>query len=435
LTTLDERMAENPHLASMVLDASTSNREVARTYDIDESIVRRWRHRNIVCAGPMAHKAIPQNGQTVEWSPGLDLSVPRAETKTLPAPVVAGVSPSDVELLEDVGADPEQWQIASRNESRWQGSSGEWLSSHKLTLERRRVSGELTVEQLSEILGEYSGYSGFKAWYGDGVFVVPISDLQAGKQDGGGTAALVDRFGSIVQRVRERLEDEDGCDLLVIPVLGDCIEGIVAMGGKLAMQLDISVTEQVRVYRRLLMHIVAELAPFASRVIVPVLPGNHDETYRQLTMPTHDSWAIEGASAVADAMADNPKYSHVSFVFPESEELVITLNVGTKDKPFVLAFTHGHLVKAPNNMDAWWSKQAFGKQQAGDADLLFTGHFHHLRVEQMGTGRTWIQVPALDGGSDWYRRQSGVDTPAGIISMRVTPGRGLGWEGMTVHTG
>jgi hypothetical protein len=134
-------------------------------------------------------------------------------------------------------------------------------------------------------------------------------------------------------------------------------------------------------------------------------------------------------------MADNPKYQHVSFVFPETEELVITLNVGTQVKPYVLGFTHGHLAKAPNSVEAWWGKQSFGKQQAGLADLLFTGHFHHLRVEMMGSGRTWIQAPQLDGGSDWFRRTDGTDTPAGMISLWVTPGQGIGWEGLTVHTG
>src|SRR6185437_13151314 len=94
--------------------------------------------------------------------------------------------------------------------------------------------------------------------------------------------------GRIVQEVRETLEREGGCDLLIIPVLGDCIEGLVSQGGKLVARLDISITEQVRVYRRLLTHIIAELSQYARRVIVPVLPGNHDETYRMVQQPVTD---------------------------------------------------------------------------------------------------------------------------------------------------
>lgn len=441
--TLEERMAQDFSLKAKVYNLNIPNRAIGREYEIDESIIRRWRQRNILSPDAMVEPVMPlasANG-TVQWFPGLDLSRERGEARTLPVPVVDGVTPDDIELLESVGADPAKWEITGRKESRWQNAGGEWLSAHKLELGRRGAqTGDLSVDQISDILREYDARQTYPSWdsgetHANGIFVVPIADLQAGKIDGGGTAALVDRFGRIVQEVRERLEREGGCDLLVIPVLGDCIEGLVSQGGKLVARLDISITEQVRVYRRLLTHIVAELSPFARRVIVPVLPGNHDETYRIVNMPVTDSWAIEGASAVADAMADHPKYHHVSFVFPEDEELVVTVNVGSHEKPYVLGFTHGHLAKTSNGMQAWWGKQAFGRQSIGRADMMFTGHFHHLRVEQMGGGRTWIQCPALDGGSDWIRRSDGFDDLSGILSLWVTPGQGIGWEGLTVHSG
>lgn len=442
MTTLEDRMQQSPALVGAILNPNVSNRQIGREFGIDESVIRRWRQRNIVDPEPMRSVPNAQDSPTVQWLPGLDLSRDRGEARTLPAPVVEGVTPDDLELLALVGADAEKWEVVGRKESRWQNAGGEWLSAHKLELGRRGAqNGDLSVAQISDILGDYTWdgksveeYLG-QTTHRNGIFVVPIADLQAGKIDGGGTAALVDRFGRIVQEIRERIEHELGADVIIIPVLGDCIEGLVSQGGKLVSRLDISVTEQVRVYRRLLTHIIAELAPYAKRVIVPVLPGNHDETYRLVQQPVTDSWAIEGASAVSDAMSDNPKYHHVKFLFPADEELVITMNVGGQEKPFVIGFTHGHLAKAPNSVEAWWGKQAFGRQHAGDADILFSGHFHHLRVEQMGSARTWIQAPALDGGSDWYRRSDGSDCPAGMISLWITPHQGIGWEGLTVHTG
>lgn len=438
--TLEERMASDGLLRQMVLDRSIPNRQVARTFDLDESVVRRWRNRNIVDAHPMPDldSDYPvRDGQTVQWHPGFNFTEDRGTARTLPTPYEKDApKPEDVELLLSVGADPEEWEIVGRKDSAWQSASGEWLQAHKLELGRRGAAqGDLSVDQISEILMDYGSRLSAKIPHGNGIFVVPIADIQAGKVDGGGTAALVDRFGRIVQEARERLEREGGCDLLIIPVLGDCIEGIVSQGGRLAMKLDISVTEQVRVYRRLLTHIVAELSPYANRVLVPVVPGNHDEQTRQYETKVTDSWAIEGASAVADAMADNPKYSHVEFLFPDEEELSITVNVGTAQEPFVLGFTHGHMAKAPNGIEAWWGKQAFGRQQLGTANMMFTGHFHHLRTEVMPGNRTWVQAPALDGGSDWFRRQDGSNCLAGMISMWITPGRGMGWEGLTVHTG
>lgn len=436
--SFEDRVKSDPKLYDDLRRTSMANRAIGRKYGVDESVIRRWRNRNIVGPEASSSPEFPHKKKTAQWTPGIDLTPDRGEMRTLPVPVKEARDTSDDDILREMGVDPNEWEIATRNESRWQNNSGEWLSAHKYTVQRRAASeGDLTVEQLNEILETYTGYPKFHefATHANGIFVVPIADLQAGKGEGGGTAALVDRFGRMVEQARDRLINEGNAELLIIPVLGDCIEGIVSQGGKLVAQLDISVTEQVRVYRRLLMHIIAELSPYGKKVVVPVLPGNHDETYRQVIMPTHDSWAIEGASAVEDSLRLARQFDHVSFLYPKAEELVISLNVRSDEDPFVMAFTHGHLAKNPNGVSNWWSGQAFGKQHGGDADILMSGHFHHLRIEQMGGGRTWIQVPALDGGSAWFTRQTGSDEVAGMCSFWVTPGRGLNWEGFTVHTG
>ncbi|ADD94621.1 hypothetical protein [uncultured phage MedDCM-OCT-S08-C495] len=43
----------------------------------------------------------------------------------------------------------------------------------------------------------------------------------------------------------------------------------------------------------------------------------------------------------------------------------------------------------------FWKGQSFGMQSLGDATILVSGHYHHLRTIQDGL-RTWIQVPSLD---------------------------------------
>ena len=35
-------------------------------------------------------------------------------------------------------------------------------------------------------------------------------------------------------------------------------------------------------------------------------------------------------------------------------------------------------------MERFWSGQALGRQPVGAADLLISGHWHHLRVQQLG---------------------------------------------------
>jgi predicted phosphodiesterase len=179
-----------------------------------------------------------------------------------------------------------------------------------------------------------------------------------------------------------------------------------------------------------MLHQIATLGPYASHVLIPVVPGNHDESFRQQTMPITDSWAIEGASAVADALAMTGQHEHVQFVFPADEEGVITVDVGG----LTLGFTHGHLFGAtPNNAIRWWQQQSHGRQLVGQADILVSAHWHHLRIEHNGGHRMWIQIPALDGGSDWFRRIKGEDIPAGMLAVWLTPGEGAGWRDLIVH--
>jgi predicted phosphodiesterase len=210
----------------------------------------------------------------------------------------------------------------------------------------------------------------------------------------------------------------------------NCIEGVVAQNGRLVARLDLSVTEQVRLYRRLALHQIATLSPLANEVLVVCVAGNHDESYRQVDMGVNDSWAIEGMSAVSDALVlGGDKYSHVKFLFPEHERLDVTFNAGSLESPFVIGLTHGHLASSPNGEINWWKGQAHAEQPIGQAQLLLTGHFHHLRIEQTGCRKSWIQLPAMDGGSAWFLRKKGEDSAAGMITLDIGDGR---WSNLRV---
>lgn len=289
---------------------------------------------------------------------------------------------------------------------------------------RRRVESRQSVEELLAVLGKKRPAP--TPGDGDGfMYVVPAGDTQLGKPDGDGTAGTVERFGDktemAVRRLKELRKMGRPISGVMLPWLGDCIEGLVSQGGALAGagRLDLTMTEQLRVYRRLMLHQIQQFAPLSDRIIVPVVPGNHDEVQRvgKVVRRYDDSWAVEGAVAVADALKLASGYEHVSFVFPARDELTITLDVaGT-----VVGFAHGH--QFGRDPVKWWAGQAHGMQPIGSATLLLGAHLHHLRVEQ-GGAKTFIQIPALDGGSTWWRHKTGQDAPAGMISMLV--GRG-GW--------
>jgi hypothetical protein len=173
------------------------------------------------------------------------------------------------------------------------------------------------------------------------------------------------------------------------------------------------VTEAIRIVRRLMLHQLAVLSSMADEVLVPVVAGNHDLVRRDRNVPMNDSWAIEAAVAVQDALELSGQYEHVTFIYPDPDELTITVDAGG----YVVAFTHGHVVSNPDRMLGWWEDQAFGRQEAGEADMLASAHFHHYRMRSAGRRRTWLQIPAQDGGSDWYRVKKGEDQSAGLISV------------------
>ena len=367
------------------------------------------------------------------WTPTYELTDDEGEVRSVPHMVTGDAEPLDAEMLIEVGLDAEVWEVVTRRESRWQRHDGSWLRAYRLTVKRRGAGAcDLSAEQMSQILMGYQSKPP-QSSEGSGTLLVGVADLQAGKLDNSGSAGLVERFGRITEDIRAHIEARrPKLDRLILAWAGDCIEGVVAQGGRLATRLDLSVTEQVRLYRRLALHQIATLAPLANEVLVATVPGNHDETIRTVDMGVNDSWAIEGMSAVSDALVlGGDKYSHVNFLFPEPERLDVTFNAGSEEHPYVIGLTHGHLASSPNGEINWWKGQAHAEQPIGRAQLLLTGHFHHTRVEDTGTRKTWIQLPALDGGSAWFLRKKGEDCTAGMATLDIT-GAGRGWANLRI---
>jgi predicted phosphodiesterase len=254
-------------------------------------------------------------------------------------------------------------------------------------------------------------------------YVVVLADTQVGKIDGEGSEGIIKnvlhKTDLAVARLKELRKAGRDIGTIYLPQLGDCIEGMNSQNGKHIWRTDLDLTAQIRVYRRLLLHMVKTFAPLAERVIVPCVPGNHDEAVRvgnSMATTYTDSFALDAASAVADALADHPDFKHVSFVFPKYDTLSVTLDIaGT-----VVGLIHGHQCRG--KAVEWWKNMAHGQQDIGEATLLLSGHYHHLRIEQSGR-KTWIQAPALDGGSQWFENSSGQAAPAGMLTLTVGQGR------------
>lgn len=264
----------------------------------------------------------------------------------------------------------------------------------------------------------------------DVTFVVMFADMQIGKKDEqGGIDVIVEKVLTATDAAVEQLKLLRKMNVkpknIMLAYLGDCIEGFVSQNGRLAWRTDLTLTEMLRVYRRLVLHAIDAFLPYCESMLVASIPGNHGETMRSpVTTRADDSFDTDAVSAVADALALNPdRYSKVSFVFPREDELTLTLDVsGT-----IVTLAHGHQFKRGDAV-SWWSQQAAGMTNAGDSTVLLAGHLHHFKIVTAGP-RTFIQAPALDPGSAWFKEQTGLAAPSGLVTLTVGNGT---WDHLRV---
>lgn len=332
---------------------------------------------------------------------------------------VWGLDPKDVEIIEPIQL--RAWDAQTKDD-------GVRRMFYYRVQVRRRREGLNVDELIAEIRKWKPAKPAVKAKKKTGTglaYCVVYADQQIGKPDGDGTEGTVRRIlektDQAIARLKELRRMGREIDTVYICNLGDCIEGYNSQGGRLAWRNELTLTEMVRVYRRLLLHTVKAFAPHAERIVVATVPGNHDEAVRTgdiMSTRYDDSWAIEGAVAVADALKIADGFDHVSFVFPKTDSLTVTLDMAGTG----VGLAHGHQCKGKAHK--WWADQAHGIQPIGDPSvvLLLTGHYHHLHIEQLGA-KTWLQAPALDGGSTWWVNKTGQDAPAGLVTLVVGHGK------------
>lgn len=365
----------------------------------------------------------PKPEPPADFKPRYDLDSQRGGY-VVSTPFTPDTEPDHAKVLEDFDLDPQKWVITSYRTARWQTYDERWLHSLRLNVEpatavkRARVDAEELIARVAKWRPRKP-----KQVDTDTYLHIPVGDTQIGKIDGGGSEATVTRFLNELERVAHR-QRTIKAHHIHLPWLGDCIEGNVSQGGKVAGRTDLTVTEQVRIIRRLTLAQIKALAPLTDHITIAAVPGNHDETSRQLHTTGDDSWAVDALSAVYDAVQENEELKHrVSFVFPNTDDLTITQDFGD----IRIALAHGHQFKPATDAGAlkWWDGQASGRTPAGSADLLLSAHRHHLAIRDHGGGRLWLQIPALDGGSAWFTHRYGADSPPRLLSF-TTEGKRIG---------
>lgn len=321
-----------------------------------------------------------------------------------------------VDLLAEFDLDPAEWTVTNVRRSKWQRHDEEWLHSYRVSVVPvRQLSAALDPSELVDEIRKWRP-SNEKPVKGDLTFLTAVGDTQWGKDAGDGSEGTARRVREGMESAKARLLElkSRGIGHVALPQMGDCIEGVVSQGGKIAGRLDLPLTSQIRVGRRVLLEWVKTFAPLTDDLVIPVVPGNHDESHRQLITDPMDSFQVDIVAQVMDIVGENPELSHVTARYAEPDNTTLTVNMSG----VLVGMAHGHQAR---DIPKWWEGQALGQTPIGNADVLLTAHYHHFVAKNVGP-RLWVQIPSMDGGSAWFRDRRGLDSPPGLVSMVVGEG-------------
>ncbi|WP_263729922.1 hypothetical protein [Cellulomonas sp. SG140] len=351
------------------------------------------------------------------------------------------------ELLEQYGLAPSEWEVTGFRTSRWTMANGEEGVSARFSYGRVGTEAAPAAPDLDELFALIELHRASPITVrqtGEHAFIVALGDMQFGKIDGDGVEGTLRRAIEYINKAADALawyRKRFDIGHIHIAWLGDHIEGFVSQGGANTWRTPLTLSEQTRLVRRVMMHALVTFAPLAERVTMVAVPGNHGDPQRfagKGVTRYDDSHDTEALIAVSEAAAMDPaRYGHVEFYTPELDEMTVTLDLaGT-----VTGHVHGQQF-TPGKHFSWWEGQAFGGSPLTDAELLLAGHLHHFLHEEQGVlktlarkigerlgirkrlrPRTFIQVPALESESTWYRHRKGVRGVPGIVIAVTKDGR------------
>ena len=264
----------------------------------------------------------------------------------------------------------------------------------------------------------------------DRTAVLAIADLQLGESDRAGNLSTEDTlealFGAFDQAVQHMRRDikRGHVSSVCAAFLGDCVQGFLSQSGALTWRTDLTITEMLRVYRRVALEIVKRLADLGVPLQIVAVGGNHGEATRMPQTRYDDNHDVEAIIAVADTLQAVGGYDHVTFTFPVADDDMVTVQLpdGT-----VLTCLHGHQWTGPASGAAkWWAGQTLGRTRHV-GDVLLAGHRHHMYVEDIG-GRWCVTAPAMVGPSAWWTRKTGQQSRRGLLMLEATNGTLTDWR-------
>jgi hypothetical protein len=372
---------------------------------------------------PVAPKVTYPEG----WNPSVQFDGQGGEA-VLPA--VQGDNPTDIEgFLIEAGINPKEIEIVGEPRiSRWQVArpfplEPVWMSSVRIRW--RKINPELNLPLLYSLAKKTKPVTP-KTLEPGRALVILWSDLQVGKVDHrGGVEALIHRVAETQVKLINKIK-EIKPEKIVFCDVGDTIENFGNAADLHQLNTnDLSLMQQVDLATSLAWETLKQISKYAPVTYLSV-GSNHCQfrVNKQRVGKVTDDWGIHIGRTLARLSKEVGL--PITFFEPAPHDESLALDV-FGDGFHVLGLWHGHQAGNPNAVVDWWRKQAFGKQPVHAATVGVSGHFHHLRVQELGstprgTSRYWIQAATLDNGSGWFRLNSGEDSNSGLVCFALQQG-------------
>jgi len=329
--------------------------------------------------------------------------------------------PNFDDFLLERGYPPEEYEIiGTPRTSQWQQrEGGDYLTSYRFSFRKIALNVDLPA-LFAE--AKKSKPIKTKATISDTAFVVCPADFQVGKTGSRGTTAeLIARVMKSYDEI-ERAAKAKKYERIFVLDLGDIIESVSSKSSINQIDgNDLSVPQQTDMAASLMFDLIKRMVKIAP-VTYGSIASNHCQNRvlgQQVGKPGLDDFGIVILQQLRRLTTELDW--DVEYLIPQPYDEGFAFQYGMN----TVGVVHGHQTNKPEGMDVWWQKQTFGNQWSAPCNLLLHGHWHHLRVTELGKhieggSRYVVMGPSSDNGSDWFRNAGGgSDSTTGILCLEL----------------
>lgn len=264
--------------------------------------------------------------------------------------------------------------------------------------------------------------------------IILPSDFQAGKDTGGGTEALTERWHRAMDQIDDKvskLKKEKHLHSIAIANMGDMIEQCTGFYPNQAFSVEMDLRSQIRYAAEAMETFSKHFFPMAEHGHFITTLSNHGELGRnnggnKNATTDHDSADGLIAEMLEMILRSNSAFDHVQFHTPYDEMITYVEIQGVR-----MGFLHGHKVKGGDagGFTKWLEAQQRGDRRAWEVEVWHVAHRHNFQMWDIGSASVF-QMPSMDGGSKSFRDATGKFSRPGMVSYTLNPEVPLKWEGL-----